>query len=154
VKSLIDNRELEQTGAYFHAPGFEARLPEAHSVTWDTLRTTIADAGPRPPTVQELADMTGIDARTVTSTLRQASRTDLAIQIEPNRFFLRESVDALTELLAALASATDDGLVTTAAYRDASGLGRNLAIAVLEYFDATRVSRRIGNARTVINSRG
>ncbi len=76
------------------------------------------------------------------------------MQVEPNRFFLSESVDALTGLFTELASQTDDGLVTTAAYRDASGLGRNLAIAVLEYFDSIKLTRRIGNARRIINSFG
>ncbi len=50
------------------------------------------------------------------------------------------------------AADSEDGLVTTAAYRDASGLGRNLAIAVLEYFDSTGLTRRIGDARRLMKS--
>jgi selenocysteine-specific elongation factor len=37
--------------------------------------------------------------------------------------------------------------VTTAAYRDAPGLGRNLAISMLEYFDSEKITRRIGDTR-------
>ncbi len=154
LKSSADDHEIGQTGSYYHAPGFKARLPEADSAMWIAISTAIADAGPRPPTVQKLAEITGIDFRTLSATLQQATRTNLAVQIEPNRFFLRESVDALTQLLKELALAMDDGLVTTAAYRDASGLGRNLAIAVLEYFDSIKLTRRIGNARRIISSFG
>jgi selenocysteine-specific elongation factor len=152
LKLSIDGHEIRQTGSYYYAPGFKARLLVTDSAIWNTISIAIGAAGPRPPTVQELAGITGIDVRTLTTTLKQATHTNQAVQVEPNRFFLRESVDALTELILELASATNDGLVTTAAYRDASGLGRNLAIAVLEYFDSIKLTRRIGNARRIIKS--
>jgi selenocysteine-specific elongation factor len=53
----------------------------------------------------------------------------------------------MAQLLVELADEATDGLVTTAAYRDASGLGRNLAIAVLEYFDSEKITRRVGDTR-------
>jgi selenocysteine-specific elongation factor len=152
VKSLIDDHELEQTGSFFHTPEFKAQLSDSDSAIWKTISAAIAAAGPRPPTAQELTEITGINFRTLTATLKQATRAKLAVQIEPNRFFLRDSVEALIELFVELALATDDGLVTTTAYRDASGLGRNLAIAVLEYLDAMKLTLRVGNARRVMKS--
>jgi selenocysteine-specific elongation factor len=38
------------------------------------------------------------------------------------------------------------GTVSTAAFRDASGLGRKRAVQVLEFFDRVGYTRRVGNA--------
>ena len=42
-----------------------------------------------------------------------------------------------------LARETEDGTFTTAAYRDASGIGRNLTVDMLEYFDRIGFTRRV-----------
>jgi hypothetical protein len=38
-------------------------------------------------------------------------------------------------------------LFTAAQYRDATGLGRSLAIEILEFFDSLGVTQRLGDAR-------
>jgi hypothetical protein len=39
---------------------------------------------------------------------------------------------------------------TAAQFRNATTLGRNLSIEVLEYFDRMRFTRRVGEARMVV----
>lgn len=152
LKSAQDNHDIEQSGPYYHVPGFTARLPEADAARWTAISAAMADSGPRPPTVQALAETLGLETDTVATTLNHACRKNLVIRIAPDRFFLRQSLDDLKTLFTTLASDTVDGRVTTAAYRDASGLGRNLAIEVLEYLDAIRFTRRTGNARCALDS--
>jgi selenocysteine-specific elongation factor len=152
LRSSMLDHEIEQTGPYYHSPDFKPRLPDSESATWQTISATITDNGPRPPTVQEIAEIIGMDTPRIVAALERATRMKLAVQIEPRRFFLRDSINALKALITEMALTATDGLVTTAAYRDASGLGRNLTIAVLEYFDATKFTRRIGNARRVMKS--
>jgi hypothetical protein len=48
-----------------------------------------------------------------------------------------------------LAARSDDGLFTTADYRDEVNLGRNFVIAVLEYFDRIGFTMQVGNRRRV-----
>jgi selenocysteine-specific elongation factor len=48
-----------------------------------------------------------------------------------------------------VASEEADG-VGPGAFRDRAGMGRNLAIEVLEFFDRTGLSRREGNVRRLI----
>jgi len=45
-----------------------------------------------------------------------------------------------------VAAVLPPGAVTTAAFRDASGLGRKRAVQVLEFFDRVGYTRRVGNA--------
>ena len=46
------------------------------------------------------------------------------------------------------------GTLTAAAFRDRSGIGRNLAIEVLEYFDRIKFTRRVGDARVITAAHG
>jgi selenocysteine-specific elongation factor len=49
-----------------------------------------------------------------------------------------------------LAAAAPDGSFDAAAYRDASGIGRNLSIEVLEFLDRAGVTRFLPNRRRCI----
>ena len=44
----------------------------------------------------------------------------------------------------------EDGTVTAANFRDATDVGRNLAIEVLEFFDKVNFTRRVGDGHEVI----
>ena len=39
--------------------------------------------------------------------------------------------------------------ITAAAFRDRAGIGRNLSIEVLEYFDRIKFTRRVGDAHVI-----
>ena len=49
-----------------------------------------------------------------------------------------------------LASRERDRRVTAAALRDATSMGRTVAIEVLEYFDRVRLTRRVGDTHEVV----
>ena len=48
-----------------------------------------------------------------------------------------------------LSANSADGSFDAAAYRDASGIGRNLTIEVLEYLDRSGITRFAGNRRVM-----
>ena len=50
------------------------------------------------------------------------------------------------------AGRTENGHFSAAGFRDLSGIGRNLTIEVLEYFDRTQVTRRDGDGGRTIHS--
>lgn len=152
TRQSIRNGRIDQSGPFYHAPGFQRPLKDADSELWKQVRQAIATAGDRPPTVPELAEQLEVETASVAAALRRADTAGLVVPVEPNRYFLPGHIEALVQLLTELSEDSADGLVTTAAYRDASGLGRNLAIAVLEHFDAQGLTRRTGNARRLIKS--
>ena len=47
------------------------------------------------------------------------------------------------------AAAQAGGAITVAAFRDRSGIGRNAAIEVLEYFDRIKFTRRVGDTHVL-----
>jgi selenocysteine-specific elongation factor len=57
----------------------------------------------------------------------------------------------MPELMAAMTKAADDKQqFTVKQYRDQTGIGRNLSIEILEYFDRQGVTRRIGDVRQIM----
>ena len=61
-----------------------------------------------------------------------------------NRFYQPEAVNELRDLIT---DTFNDQAFTVQEYRDAAGIGRNLAIELLEYFDRQGYTRRNGNYR-------
>ena len=67
-----------------------------------------------------------------------------------NRYYLPASLRGLADSLEQAAAESPDGTVSAASFRDKAGIGRNLSIEVLEYFDKVRFTRRIGNERKIL----
>jgi selenocysteine-specific elongation factor len=129
-----------------HAP----KLQDADAKLWQRVEPVLVDAGRRSLTVHELAEETGDDARRLESFLVRAARLGLVTQIGKTRFFTPIIVRELAEIAERVASDNPDGLLTPAEFRDGSGIGRNLAIEVLEFFDKARFTRRGAAGRTVL----
>jgi len=64
----------------------------------------------------------------------------------------RGRADGVAVVAEQLCGETEGGAITAKAYRDRSGIGRNLSIEVLEYFDKTGFTKRIGNTREIRRS--
>ena len=82
--------------------------------------------------------------------LQRAARLGLVVRVAGNRFYPPDALRRLGEMAESLGAAADDGMFSTAAFRDRSGIGRNLAIEVMEYFDKVGFTRRSDNVRRVL----
>jgi selenocysteine-specific elongation factor len=71
-------------------------------------------------------------------------------RINKDQFLLGTHVAGLAASAARLTEETRSEGFTAAEYRDASGIGRNLTIKVLEFFDAIRVTARRAGKRHVV----
>ena len=150
LDTLVQGGIVRQTGPAYHLPDFRAGLAEENAALWNIACQRMKEPGVRPPTLEELAESCNMDIERTRELMKLAENMKLVVQLEPNRFFLPEILLRLARQLAELATTSADGRVSTAAYRDQSGLGRNLTISVLEHFDAIQLTRRIGNSRCLI----
>ena len=73
------------------------------------------------------------------------------MRVGDNRVLLPDQVDALVATAQRLAESTPDGF-SARNFRDAAGIGRNLAIDVLEYFDRCGFTRRYGEVRRIVGA--
>lgn len=101
----------------------------------------------RPPIVGELATQLGMELDQLKLFLQRMQRAGELIAVAPNRYYLPAQVEALVAVAKQLAAASPSGSFNAAEYRDASGIGRNLTIQVLEYLDRAGVTRFVREQR-------
>jgi selenocysteine-specific elongation factor len=119
-------------------------LAPADLALWKRLEPRLAAL--RPPSLAELAADSGIDPRKLEALLARAERQGLVVRVSKNRFFLPSFLKDLQAMAEDLAHGK---ALSAAAFRDRSGIGRNLAIEVLEYFDRIRFTRRVGDTHVI-----
>jgi selenocysteine-specific elongation factor len=141
--ALVHEGVVQRRGMSVCLPGHAPRLDAEDAELWRQVEPLLAAAGTRPPSVFELSYALRGDAKQLGAMLGRAAQCGHAVRVSARHYYLPGQVVALAELAQALA-AEDAGGFTAAAYRDSSGLGRNLAIEVLEFFDHVKYTRRIG----------
>lgn len=145
LKTAEDAGTLKIIGGHVTSPDFQVALSNEEAALWQRLQPLLVTKGTAPPRVLELAESLSEPSETVLHTLISATRLDLLHPVAKNRFFLASSL----QILAQEATKLGDNF-TAAAFRDATGLGRNVTIEVLEYFDLLGFTYRDGNARIIV----
>jgi selenocysteine-specific elongation factor len=128
-------------------PSHRVELSASDMALWQKVEPALKEAGLRPPPLGDLAVQLGVDPKRLEAALSRAARQGTVVRVSKNRFFLPDALGRLEEI--ARAELRSGGSITAAAFRDRSGIGRNLTIEVLEYFDRIRFTRRVGDARVI-----
>lgn len=139
-------RLLRQAWAWY-LPSHAPQLSGEDQQLLAQVSVYLLDGGLRPPIVGELAQQLGIPLEALKAFLQRMQRAGELIAVAPNRYYLPSQVDGLVKVAQQLAAASASGSFDAAAYRDASGIGRNLSIQVLEYLDRAGVTRFARNQR-------
>jgi selenocysteine-specific elongation factor len=150
LASSIEADRVVRDGAVLRLPEHQPRLSREDERLWERVRPLLAAGELRPPRVRELAGALGLEPEPVTRFLKRAERFGRVAPVAPNRFFLPETVARLGDLAAAMAEESPERSFTAMAFKDRSGIGRNLTIEVLEYLDRVGITRRVGDARIVL----
>lgn len=154
AERMASARKLTRAGGRLAAPGHTVRFSDQEERLWRRIEPLLAEGGLRPPRTRELADSLGIDHKPVDALLKRAARMGLIAPVATNRFFPLSAIDGLYAEAQSLAEMTADGLFTAQAFKDRTGIGRNVAIQVLEYFDKIGFTSREGEARRVLPRAG
>ena len=150
IGSLVRNGCLVREGRYLRVPEHRARLSPRDAALWSKVSLHLGEDTVKPPVLAELAGTLGVDRSLLALFLGRSAGRGLLVKVAPNRFFHPGAVRRLAEVAERLATAADDGRFDAGTFRDASGIGRNLTIRVLEYFDGAGFTRRIGDTRIVV----
>ncbi|MEY2943576.1 MAG: hypothetical protein RLY97_1590, partial [Pseudomonadota bacterium] len=141
VGLLGQERQVESAGPYIHLTAHSAQYNAAELAIWRGVLERFEDGPPCGFTLDEVArDLHHSDAAMRAVLLRRCRNGDLW-QINARNFMLGSHVVVLVGIAAELAASDACGF-TAAQFRDASGLGRNFTIKLLEFFDAIGVTHR------------
>ena len=141
IAALLERGEIVRDGFWLRLPGHRPQLSADDAALLERIAGALHDGGLRPPIVGELATALALPLPVLLGHLTDLARRGHLVQVARNRFFLPATVAALAQIAAELADANAERGFDAAAYRDRSGLGRNLTIEVLEFLDRSRVTR-------------
>ena len=130
------------------------QLDAADTALWNKVAPLLEQNPLRPPAVHEVAAAIMQDPKKTEALLIRAARAGLAVRVSSNRFFRPEALRRLGQMAETLAAGSTDRLVTVAAFRDCTKIGRTVALEVLEYFDRIKFTRRVGDAHQIIRPAG
>ncbi len=145
--AMLEDGRLAREGAALRLPTHRAALAGDENILWTVMKPLLEAEDLLPPRVRELAEALEKPPQEIERFLFRAARLGLVFPVARNRFFLPQTIHRLAEIAAGLADGANEGAFSAAAFRDASGIGRNVTIQVLEYFDKVGLTRRVGDAR-------
>ncbi len=152
VAAMTDSKQLARRNELVSSPEHKPAVPPQDLALWELIKPVLQEAGLRPPTVRELAAEIGKRPDQVQRFLDRSIRRGYVKAVSKNRYFLPATLHRLGTIACEIAEQDPDGQFNAAAFRDKSGIGRNLTIELLEYFDKVKLTERRGDMRKIARS--
>ncbi len=147
IDLLLGRQRVARHGPWLHLPQHRIALTDAEEKLWRAVAPLLRATPFQPPWVRDIAQTLAAPEPQVRSLLQRVTMLGDTYEVMRDRFFTREAITELTRIASDLAAET--GEVTASEFRDHIGTGRKLAIRILEYFDKTGFSRRVGDTHCV-----
>ncbi len=147
IAHLIDQRTIIRDGISLRLPDHSPRPSDADLELWKKVALILEEGGIRPPRVREVAEELRMEPARLEAFLKRCARQGRLMAVAPNRFFPPAAVWELAAVVERLCAAAGEDGFTAATFKNDTGIGRNVAIEVLEFFDTSGLTRRQGNVR-------
>jgi selenocysteine-specific elongation factor len=149
-EALIDEASLALDGVRYRLPGHSVRLTAEDESLWMRVAPMLgADHRFSPPRVRDIAHALEIAEPRIRMLMKRLARMGQVVEIAHDHFFLTPVLAELIALADELGQAEGSGAFTAAAFRDRLGIGRKVAIQILEFLDRQNVTQRQEDARRV-----
>lgn len=145
LNALTIDGKLTQRSGHFLPAAHEAELSTAEATLFDQLKTYLNQK--QPPSLGDLAKQLHVPIDKLQRDLKPLVGKRRVVQISSNRYYLPERI---APLIAVADQLSETATLTVREFRDAAGIGRNVAIEVLEYFDSKGFTKRNGDTRQVV----
>lgn len=148
LRQMANRAAIEFAGPVVRLAGHRPSFSDAEKALWRALGEWLEGGPPRTVTPAELAQMMPESESTLRAMLLRRRIAGDLWAIAEGRFMLPDHVARLAASAAWLASQFPEGF-TAAQFRDATGIGRNHVIRLLEFFDRLGVCLRRGEYRVM-----
>ena len=146
LAQLLQEQRIELSGGLYRIPSQGDSLPGDLQGLWDTLEPELDHM--QAPSSGDLAKLLNRPLAGLEKQLMALTKHGKLIHLGAHRFYLPARLQSIADIVRAMVDR--DGSMTVKAFRDQTGIGRNVAIEVLEYFDGKGFTRRQGNERVIL----
>lgn len=152
LRSLVADGAISRRGNRVHRIDYKPTLNEAQRALWAQIESLLLAGGVRAAPLSELTHPLDMTLKDVQAAIAQFADLGFLQAVCCNRYYLPQTIEQLAREAQALCAARDDAMFSAAEYRDRIGIGRNLTIQILEYFDRCGLTRRVGERRRLIRA--
>ncbi|MDE0178000.1 MAG: selenocysteine-specific translation elongation factor [Gammaproteobacteria bacterium] len=142
---LVERGSLRVESGRYADTKHQAAIPANVARLFEDVRSLLDSV--QPPSLGDLAKRFHRPFPEFEREMRALTAFNLAVRVSDTRYFLPDRLLELGELASKLNARAP---FTVRQFRDASGVGRNVVIEVLEYFDGRGFTQRIGDTRRVV----
>ena len=147
---LVEGGRAMRNGGRIHMPSFRPQVLAMEADLTQQILSALRTADPIAPGLNELSASLQIDLPDIKQSMRRAAQRELVVEFSKDRYLLAERAHILASVARTLADASPEHIFSVRTFSDRSGIGRNLAVQILEYFDRTGLTRRVGDTREVL----
>ena len=150
IREHIKVGKLARRGTIVHAPEHQAEPSADDLVLWKRVSPLLQNTNLRPPLINDLATEFTMNVEELGKFLHRMAQLGWLIKATPTRYFTPTATLILAKMAENLAIQSEGSTFKPGAYRDKSGVGRNLTIEILEFFDKAGLTQRTKLGRRIL----
>jgi len=145
LRELVDSREVLVEKDKLRLSTHRVSLRDDQRRLKKRVEGLFAKGGLQSPSLRELASMLSTDESEVRNVVRLLTEEGVIIRAKEDMYFHREAVEKLKGELIRFLRAHHE--ITTAEFKGMTKVSRKYAIPLIEYFDNSRITIRVGEKR-------
>jgi selenocysteine-specific elongation factor len=142
--ALVAAGKVARAGDVIARAGWKARSAD-ETPHLAGVRAALAAAGTAAPRVEEVASALGVDAKALAPAIKRLVDRGEVLKVTSELYVDAAAMNALEAGLVAWLK--EKGTIDAQGFKELSGLSRKWAIGYLEWFDARKVTLRVGDRR-------
>lgn len=147
LEALLQDKRLQLDGALVRCAHHRPALSPVLEAAWQHLQVFLNERGLRIPLLSEIERELRLDPKVQTTVIAIAVKAGRLHQVSPKRVTLPTVLQCLAAEIHRLAGQQE--LFTVIEAKTHLGLGRDLTIEILEYFDRIHFTQRQGTGRRI-----
>jgi selenocysteine-specific elongation factor len=147
---LVNDKKILRSGGKLRLSDFSPTTFKVDQKEWLLIKNSLIERGKQIPSISELNEITQLDINKLNAVINTAIKNKSLYRINIKRFALTKTLHEFCEEANTLA--INQERFTAVDFKNHAGIGRNLAIELLEYFDSIRFTQRHGNERIILSN--
>jgi selenocysteine-specific elongation factor len=145
VQTLVKSDTIVQEKEIVRLADHEIALEADQKDLRDKIENTYESSGLQPPYVKDLVTSVGQNAGHIKDVLGHMLQEGILVKVKDDLFFHKTAIHGLKNRLVDFLR--ENGDISTPKLKEMTGVSRKYMIPLIEYFDDTKVTIRVGDVR-------
>lgn len=148
ILEMLKKDTIETGDAYVWRKGFSIRFDKRQEEIKNKILTQYEEGKFQPPSSSEILKSFGREEKVSKMVFDSLVDMNKLVKISEDIYLTKENFTKAKELL--IGFINKNGEITAAQYRDEIGASRKYAVALLEYFDGAKITKRVEDKRVLL----